>query len=80
LFFPSKMISIRKGKVEGWEGGDLLRFRNAWEVPPNSIVRSNVRVAVTLAATLKSVKRKQIGGKRDVGKGVERGRGSTVRK
>jgi hypothetical protein len=37
-----------------------LRFRNAWEVPLNSIVRSNVRVAVTLAATLKSAQRKQI--------------------
>ena len=34
------------------EGGDRLRLRKAWDVPPSSIVRSKVRVAWTLAATL----------------------------
>jgi hypothetical protein len=31
---------------------DLLRFRNACVVPPSSIVKSNVLVVCTLAATL----------------------------
>jgi len=53
---PYQDVSIRiwdlgRGRRER---KDLLRFRNAWEVPLNSMVRSNVRVAVTLAATLKS--------------------------
>jgi hypothetical protein len=56
LFFSATNVSFAGGG-----GGDRLRLRKAWDVPPSSIVRSKVRVAWTLAATLE-VRRGEGGG------------------